>query len=90
MPAQPVRGAPRFGRHEPVTTISRASSALRSRTRCLDWSERRPHLAGTLGAALCARSLEENWIRRVKGSRAVTVTPKGWRVFRDTIGVRLD
>jgi DNA-binding transcriptional ArsR family regulator len=57
---------------------------------CLDWSERRPHLAGALGAALCARSFEENWIRRSQSSRAVTVTVKGWCIFRDTIGVRLD
>jgi hypothetical protein len=56
---------------------------------CLDWSERRPHLAGSVGAALCARSFEENWIRRIESSRAVTVTQKGWRIFRDTIGVRL-
>jgi DNA-binding transcriptional ArsR family regulator len=55
---------------------------------CLDWSERRPHLAGKLGAALCARSFEAVWIRRIVGTRAVEVTPKGWRVFRDTIGVR--
>lgn len=56
---------------------------------CLDWSERRPHLAGAVGAALCARSFEENWIRRIRGSRAVAVTPKGWRFFRDTLGVRV-
>ena len=56
---------------------------------CLDWSERRPHLAGALGKALCARSFEENWIRRVSASRAVSVTPKGWRVFRETLGVQL-
>jgi DNA-binding transcriptional ArsR family regulator len=55
---------------------------------CLDWSERRPHLAGTLGAALCARSFDHGWIRRIAGTRAVTVTPQGWRLFRDTIGVR--
>jgi DNA-binding transcriptional ArsR family regulator len=55
---------------------------------CLDWSERRPHLAGAVGAAMCARGFEENWIRRMKSSRAVAVTPKGWRIFRDTIGVR--
>lgn len=57
---------------------------------CLDWSERRPHLAGALGAALCARSLEQGWLRRIAGTRAVTVTPTGQRVFRDTLGVRLD
>lgn len=55
---------------------------------CLDWSERRPHLAGALGAALCARGFEQNWIRRINSSRAVAVTPKGWRIFRDTIGAR--
>lgn len=55
---------------------------------CLDWSERRPHLAGALGAALCARSFAAGWIRRVAGTRAVTVTPQGWRVYRGTLGVR--
>jgi DNA-binding transcriptional ArsR family regulator len=55
---------------------------------CLDWSERRPHLAGAIGAALCARSFEAAWIRRVAGTRAVEVTPKGWRLFRDTVGVQ--
>lgn len=53
---------------------------------CLDWSERRPHLAGALGSALCARSFEAGWIRRIEGTRAVTVTPQGWRMFCHTIG----
>lgn len=48
---------------------------------CLDWSERRPHLAGTLGVALCAHSMEQGWTRRIKGTRAVEVTPKGEHVF---------
>jgi DNA-binding transcriptional ArsR family regulator len=56
---------------------------------CLDWSERRPHIGGSVGAALCALSFEENWICRVKGTRAVAVTPKGQRVFRETIGATL-
>jgi DNA-binding transcriptional ArsR family regulator len=69
-------------------------AAARGKTRvlcrpCLDWSERRPHLAGAVGAALCERSLEENWIRRVRGSRAVSVTPKGSRIFCDVLGMRL-
>src|SRR5436305_1016238 len=55
---------------------------------CLDWSERKPHLAGAVGAALCTRSLEQGWIRRIEGTRAVTVTPKGQRVFGEAIGVR--
>jgi len=57
---------------------------------CLDWSERRPHLAGAVGAALCARSLTEGWIRRTDGTRAVTLTPEGERIFRERLGVRLD
>ncbi|MEJ2374175.1 MAG: hypothetical protein P8Y53_08155 [Pseudolabrys sp.] len=56
---------------------------------CLDWSERRPHLAGTVGAALCARCLEANWLRRIEGTRVVAVTPKGQRVFRERFGARL-
>ena len=55
---------------------------------CLDWSERRPHLAGAIGAALCTRGFEDGWIRRVEGTRAVTVTRKGERVFRDVFGLR--
>jgi DNA-binding transcriptional ArsR family regulator len=57
---------------------------------CLDWSERRPHLAGAVGAALCACSFAAGWIRRLDGTRAVTLTPKGQRVFRERLGVRLD
>jgi DNA-binding transcriptional ArsR family regulator len=44
---------------------------------CVDWSERRPHIAGAVGAALCSRLFAIHWIRRVEGSRAVTVTPAG-------------
>jgi DNA-binding transcriptional ArsR family regulator/ribosomal protein S19E (S16A) len=56
---------------------------------CLDWSERRPHLAGVLGAALCRQSFDEGWIRRVEGTRAVAVTPKGQRIFRETLKAEL-
>jgi DNA-binding transcriptional ArsR family regulator len=56
---------------------------------CLDWSERRPHLAGRVGAALCAHFLDGGWIRRIDGTRAVAITPKGQRNFRDALGLRL-
>lgn len=49
--------------------------------RCLDWSERRPHLSGALGAAVCDRALEQRWIERLPGSRAVRLTPAGRRAF---------
>lgn len=57
---------------------------------CLDWSERRPHLGGALGAALCTHSLGEGWVRRVRGSRALLITPKGMRAFREQFGVQMD
>jgi hypothetical protein len=56
---------------------------------CLDWSERRAHLAGAVGAALCTLSLEHGWVRRIPGTRAVAVTPKGQRIFHDEFGVQL-
>jgi DNA-binding transcriptional ArsR family regulator len=56
---------------------------------CLDWSERRSHLAGRLGAALCQQCLDLGWIKRGKDSRAVTFTPKGIEGFRATFGIDL-
>lgn len=44
---------------------------------CLDWSERRAHIAGAVGAALCRRCFAQGWVRRVDGTRAVTVTRAG-------------
>lgn len=55
---------------------------------CLDWSERRPHLAGSIGATLCAHSMSQGWTRRVEGTRAVDVTPKGERILREKFQVR--
>jgi DNA-binding transcriptional ArsR family regulator len=57
---------------------------------CLDWSERRWHLAGAVGAALCNRCIDLNWIERAQGTRALTITPKGRRGFADNFGVILN
>ena len=54
---------------------------------CLDWSERRPHLAGAVGAALCKHCLSEGWIKHIDGTRAVAVTVKGQRNFKDLFGI---
>lgn len=51
---------------------------------CLDWSERRPHLAGRLGSALLARSLELGWVARTPESRALRLTATGEERFRRT------
>jgi DNA-binding transcriptional ArsR family regulator len=44
---------------------------------CLDWSERRSHLAGALGARLLDRFFELNWARRINGTRIVRFSPRG-------------
>ncbi|WP_299209474.1 helix-turn-helix transcriptional regulator [uncultured Tateyamaria sp.] len=48
---------------------------------CLDWSERRNHLAGSLGRAMLTRMEGQGWMRRDAGSRAVLMTPKGQQAF---------
>jgi DNA-binding transcriptional ArsR family regulator len=48
---------------------------------CLDWSERRHHLAGAWGTALLQRLFDLGWARRVKGTRIVQFTPPGERAF---------
>ena len=50
--------------------------------RCLDWSERRDHLAGSLGAAIAQQMVSLRWIEKHKRSRVVTVTPEGVRGLR--------
>ncbi|WP_405939617.1 winged helix-turn-helix domain-containing protein [Streptomyces sp. NBC_00726] len=54
---------------------------------CLDWTERRSHLAGALGAALCTAALDRGWVRRVGSGRAVKVTPEGGTAFAELLGV---
>ncbi|CAO3414022.1 ArsR/SmtB family transcription factor [Azospirillum endophyticum] len=54
---------------------------------CLDWSERRHHLAGRLGAALLTCSLERGWIARIPDSRAVAITDDGTQAFSTLFGI---
>ncbi|WP_127091846.1 ArsR/SmtB family transcription factor [Aquabacter cavernae] len=57
---------------------------------CLDWSERRPRLAGRLGAALLARALDLGWIVRTPGNRALTLTGQGEEGFRRAFSLPVD
>ncbi len=50
---------------------------------CLDWSERRHHLAGALGAALLSRAIELGWVKRTRDSRAVSLTVAGRQGFQE-------
>lgn len=57
---------------------------------CLDWTERKPHLGGALGAALWAELVARGWIVRRPGTRAVVLTGAGARGLKRTLGVALD
>ncbi|WP_326734879.1 ArsR/SmtB family transcription factor [Streptomyces sp. NBC_01022] len=54
---------------------------------CLDWTERRPHLAGAVGAALSAHALATGWMTRIGTTRALLVTPAGRRALHDHLGL---
>jgi DNA-binding transcriptional ArsR family regulator len=55
---------------------------------CLDWSERRPHVAGRLGALLCTHCIDRGWLRRDAQSRALLLTPPGTLALREWLGAR--
>ncbi len=56
--------------------------------RCLDWTEKRYHLGGALGAALCNRFLELRWMTREKKTRIVHLSPNAGRELRELLQPR--
>ncbi len=56
---------------------------------CLDWSERRPHIAGTIGARVLGRCLDLSWVERRRDTRALRITTEGRRGFAEAFGIRL-
>jgi hypothetical protein len=56
---------------------------------CLDWSERRYHLKGAVGAGLLCRCLELGWFKRERDTRALRLTPTGTLGLLDVFGVAL-
>lgn len=54
---------------------------------CLDWTERRSHLAGAVGALLCTRLFDHGWVVRVGSGRAVRPTRAGETALRDLLGL---
>ena len=70
-----------------LTALNVDVDALRSQRRrlaypCLDWSERKPHIAGSLGAALLQMTLRKRWLARDFDSRALSITSLGKREMR--------
>jgi DNA-binding transcriptional ArsR family regulator len=68
-----------------VDTI--AKSRRKVATQCLDWSERRPHVGGALGAALADRMLSADWFARRRANRSLIVTDVGWAALRHGFGI---
>ncbi|HLH90593.1 MAG TPA: helix-turn-helix transcriptional regulator [Xanthobacteraceae bacterium] len=63
-------------------------AAARARRRvfcrpCIDWTERRPHIGGAVGAALAQRCFDLKWVERVRDSRALRITPAGRRALME-------
>jgi DNA-binding transcriptional ArsR family regulator len=54
---------------------------------CLDWSERRPHISGKLGAAICTYYFENGFVRRRNGTRALEITQAGTHALRQMFGI---
>lgn len=70
--------------------VDGAVQARRATTRaCLDWTERRPHLAGALGAAVGSRFLEAGWVVRHRSGRGLDVTQAGHAFIREAWGIDL-
>ncbi|RJT31409.1 ArsR family transcriptional regulator [Mesorhizobium waimense] len=77
-----IRLGPSAASHFAALGIDFEAKARRPVCRaCLDWSVRRSHLAGTLGAAILDKILAEKWARREKDSRAVMFSPTGRQAF---------
>lgn len=57
---------------------------------CLDWTERKHHLAGPLGVQLLKVLCAKGWMRRSSSSRAVQVTPRGWGALKEQLGIDQD
>ena len=68
-----------------------ATRALRRRfaSACLDWSERRPHIGGALGAALLKLALKKRWVTQDLDSRALGVTALGKREMQNRFGLEV-
>jgi DNA-binding transcriptional ArsR family regulator len=57
---------------------------------CVDWSERRPHIGGAVGAALLEVAMKRKWVIQELDSRALAVTKTGWREMRTRFGLSIE
>ena len=54
---------------------------------CLDWSMRKPHIGGAVGAAIARRLLDAGWLRHARKSRVLHITPEGGRQLHEWFGI---
>ena len=74
-----------------LSALGIASNGRRSpetARRCLDWTERRHHVAGPVGTGLAELALARSWVRRLRDTRALLVTPAGRRELKRILNVR--
>lgn len=84
-----ARGERRF--HDIGIDLSALRSSRRHFARaCIDWTERRPHVAGALGAAVLDWFIERQWLRRHPRDRSLQITPEAHRGLANTFGVSID
>ncbi|MFC8598877.1 MULTISPECIES: ArsR/SmtB family transcription factor [unclassified Isoptericola] len=86
-----LTGAGRAGLRGVGVDVDAAVGARRPTTRaCVDWTERRVHLAGALGAAVGSRFLDAGWVVRRGAGRGLGLTPEGRTLVREAWGVEVD
>ena len=56
---------------------------------CLDWTERRPHLSGVVGASIASRCLDLDWVKRGRDPRSLMITPKGQTGLHQAFGLTI-
>ena len=78
-----------LGTHHVELPEMRGSRRRFART-CLDWTEKRPHLAGVMGAALLSRFIALGWLERWPGERTLALTAAGQSGFKLELGLSLD
>jgi hypothetical protein len=64
-----------------------ASASHRIAYPCLDWSERRDHLAGRLASGLLSHFIERGWLRRIGSERALELTPPGQQALAPLVAL---
>ena len=74
---------PRFG----IDLLQARRSRRHFARKCIDWTERRPHIAGALGAALCQRLISLGWVVRRRNTRALRISREGARELHAHFGL---